>query len=482
MSVTMEKYAEDGSHLKVPYVLGRFPQTDDELWWFVFVAFGVRIPRRAVCPGHVAPFRAFADAYFARSPVSIWKASRGFGGKTHLLSLLGTTELVSLGVFVTILGGSGAQSARVHESMVEFWDQPNAPKYLLSKDPTKFDTYLNNGGKARTLMASQKSVRGPHPQRMRLDEIDEMDLEILKAAQGQPMRSRKKPHVNTNTVMSSTHQYPNGTMTAMLEEAASRGWPVYHWCYKETSNPVDGWLTEDEIQRKREEVSEYMWSTEYELQEPSFEGRAIDTTIVDWMFDRSLGDVTGSEHDYYEFEPPQSNRDYVTGVDWAKEKDWTIITTFDTTEMPWRVVAWQRLGRASWPSMIRKANLRIKHYGGGFIHDSTGLGTVVKDYLELPPGFNKRMYKDQTLGGRERSEILEEYIMACENKQIVSPMIGWAYNEHKYATRDDIFGSGHLPDTICAAALAWHMRRKRKTPHGIGVDGVTRKSSPWKTA
>ena len=37
------------------------------------------------------------------------------------------------------------------------------------------------------LTASQKSVRGPHPPSLLLDEIDEMDLEIFDAALGQPM-------------------------------------------------------------------------------------------------------------------------------------------------------------------------------------------------------------------------------------------------------------------------------------------------------
>jgi hypothetical protein len=42
------------------------PQTDEELWTYVATTWGVHIPRQAVCPGHVAPFTAFSDAYFAR--------------------------------------------------------------------------------------------------------------------------------------------------------------------------------------------------------------------------------------------------------------------------------------------------------------------------------------------------------------------------------------------------------------------------------
>jgi hypothetical protein len=319
---------------------------------------------------------------------------------------------------------------------------------------------------------------------MRLDEIDEMDYEILKSAQGQPMRNKKLPNVDTNTVMSSTHQYPNGTMTTVLAEAAERNWPVYHWCYRETSNTVDGWLSPEEVERKKQEVSTYMWETEYELQEPSFEGRAIDTDMVEVMFDASLGSVPGIENVYYEFQPPARNRDYVTSVDWAKEKDWTIIGTWDCTEKPWVLVAWQREGRIPWPTMIRKANLRLARYGGKFIHDSTGLGTVVKDYLELPAGTTRgTSYVDQTMAGIARTEMLEEYIFAVENGDVRCPRIGYMYNEHKFVTREDMFGTGHLPDTVAMGALAWRMRNRKVIKRAAPViegDGLNRASSPWK--
>ena len=128
-------------------------------------------------------------------------------------------------------------------------------------------------------------MRGAHPTRLLLDEIDEMKLPILEAAQGQPM---DRDGVRAQTVMSSTHRYPDGTVTAMRRRAAELGWPVYQWCYRETLEP-HGWLTEDQATRKRGELSRTMWATEYELQEPSAEGRAIDPAAVERMFDADRG-------------------------------------------------------------------------------------------------------------------------------------------------------------------------------------------------
>ena len=58
--------------------------------------FGVVLPNKRCCEGHRTPHEAFHHAFFAVSPISVWKASRGFGGKSFTLSLLGLTEATLL--------------------------------------------------------------------------------------------------------------------------------------------------------------------------------------------------------------------------------------------------------------------------------------------------------------------------------------------------------------------------------------------------
>lgn len=459
-------------------VVRRLPQDDDELWWAVQGLWGYKLPRTPVCPGHTSPFQAFADAFFARSSVSVWKASRGFGGKSRTLGILGLTEMALLGCEVSVLGGSGAQSLNVHATSQEAWSWHNSPKGLLTSPPTKFDTNLSNGGHMRSLMASQTSVRGPHPQRLRLDEIDEMDLDILEGAQGQPMRKRG-PHglIETQTVMSSTHQYPDKTMTEMLKRARDRGWPIYEWCWRETSNPIDGWLTTEEVERKRGEIMEHMWATEYDLQEPSVEGRAINTEAVERCFDPAYGEFDG--HKKIAADPiPGVN--YITGIDWAKEKDMTVIATFDTTELPWVCVAWQKIQRLPWPVMIKMAMDQWLKYGGRMVHDATGIGNVVHDYIkeELPRPMHDKVTPVVMGGGRERSNFFNDYVAAIEGDELRYPRIHYAYDEHRYVTVDDLFGRGHPPDSVVAGALAWS-RRRHKITVGLPSGGV-RAASPWK--
>lgn len=434
-------------------ILRRPPQNDDELWWAVATLFGVEMPRVRVCPGHRSPFEAFADSFFARYPVTVWKASRGFGGKSQTLATLAMAESTLLRAGVTVLGGSSFQSLRVHEVMGEIWDYPLAPTSLLAKDPTKFDTKFIHGGYVRALMASQKSVRGPHPQRLRLDEIDEMDIEILDASLGQPMSTQT---LTSQITMSSTHQYPDRTMSAILARAHEKGWPVYEWCYRETMEP-HGWLPLDAVQRKKQEVSTHMWETEYDLQEPSFEGRAIDSDAVNRMFGfgrPEVARVPGEDGQDYIFEEYDPLGYYITGVDWAKEKDWTIIDTFRVDCTPWRRVAWRRLGRRPWPVMVDAVNKRCIQYDSHLVHDGTGVGNVVNDYLEVKA-------TSFVMTGRKRTELFSDYITAIENDELSSPMIDFAFSEHKFASIDSLFGRQHPPDSVVAGAMAWSGRQKQ---------------------
>jgi hypothetical protein len=482
------------------------PTTDDELHAAVKKYFNVTIPRRKVCPHHEAPFTAFADAFFARHTVSVWKASRGFGGKSMLLALLGLCESVFLGAKCNILGGSGEQSERVlnyingEEMPDAFWNAPDAPRHLIiggseseiaenAKGVTKRMIKLTQGGYLKALMASSKSVRGPHPQRLRLDEVDEMDISIFDSALGQPM---KRFGIDEQTVASSTHHYSNGTMTEILKRASAQAagehpWGVFEWCYKENLVSNGGWLDDAAVARKKGTVTKFMWDTEYENQEPNPTGRAIDPDKCALYFRSSLGEVPGEEHFFYEFEPPYLGGEpeltchrcghpyrrgdvlsvlcslcgiqrrtskkgvYAHGADWAKKKDWSIYTTLRVDVAPARVVAWRRTGRLNWPAMVGMFEDQVRRYGGGACHDITGIGDVIADYMTIAS-------EGVMMVGMDRHSLLSQYIHAIENERIASPRIKFMWDEHRLASVEDVFKTGdknHLPDSMASAALAW---------------------------
>jgi hypothetical protein len=461
------------------YQIVRMPQNRLELYHFVRAVWGMTIPSVQVCADHSTPFEAFAQAYFAENAISVWEASRGFGGKTQMLGVLGLMEATTLNAQVAILGGSGAQSLRAYEATKEGWASPNAPKNLLAKEPTRFMTAFKTNAWIETLLASQRSVRGIHPQRLRLDEVDEMDVTIFNAALGTQMMGKrgKQSGIQTHVVISSTHQYPDGTFTEVLRRARENDWTIHRWCYRETANPVDGWLTEAEIERKKKEVPAAMWEAEYELQEPSFEGRAFNTEAVEEAFQGPELDT-----DQWAIAPPDHEM-CCTGVDWAKEVDLTVMTTFDTQgvdpsvpgEHVWYCVAWEMAARMPWPAQVYRLEQRYRSYPGYLAHDATGLGNVLTDYFDPELRRNHRdSICDVVLTGghnvigkssagkvsMSRVTMFSDYIAAIENRLIKYPRIAQVYNEHRYCTMKDLFGSGHPPDSVVAGAVAWAMRPK----------------------
>ena len=433
------------------------PEDKWELRDLVRDRLGIEIPSKQVCPNHSAPLDAFAAAYFAVSPIVVWEASRGFGGKTVLLAALSMTEAITYGAYVTLLGGSGTQSRRVHDYQTgydtnlpdRFWGWPEAPQELLITEPHRYTTRLKNGGRIQVLVASQNSVRGPHPQRLRLDEADETDIDILDGALGQAMPAHG---IQSNTVLSSTHHNEFGTMTEIKDRAKEKGWPVFEWCYRET---MQTWLTEDAVERKQEEVTQYMWKVEYDLERPDSEDDAILRASVDRMFNAKLGEFEGKPRELIMIEKePDLGYEYVITADWAKEQDWTVIGVWkilDRASKRIRLVAFFRTRRQSWPIMIGHYNDLAERFGatGKLImtHDATGIGNVVEDYL--PEGAVGPEFK-----GKKRTKMLNDYVVSIENGLIECPDIDWMHDEHERARQEHMSGKKHLPDSIAMGALS----------------------------
>lgn len=210
--------------------LGRLPETDEELWHLVKTLWGIEIPRTRVCEGHSSPYEAFADAYYARQPWALWYGARG-SGKSLLLAILGLTKAALLGVDVTLLGGSMAQSNNVREHIDQLLRHKYAPTYAIAQSITT-QIKFNHGNWIRPLPASQTTVRGPHPAMTLLDEIDEMDYDLYTAAQGQamPQRDINNHTVRETTVASSTWQRPDATFKKVIDEARQEGRKVHLWC------------------------------------------------------------------------------------------------------------------------------------------------------------------------------------------------------------------------------------------------------------
>jgi hypothetical protein len=203
----------------------------EELLRFIKTFWGLKVPSAQVCPEHTPPAEYIADSFFEKVQDSVCWANRG-GGKTLLGGLSTWLDTVFKANCATkILGGSLEQSKKMYQHLTgegDGWGLVTDDfRYLLQGEMLAAQTALINKSNINILTASSKSVRGPHPQKLRLDEVDEFEDKIYEAAMLIP---KTKHGIKASVQIYSTMHKPYGLMNRVITEAAQSGYKIYKWC------------------------------------------------------------------------------------------------------------------------------------------------------------------------------------------------------------------------------------------------------------
>lgn len=264
------------------------PRTKEHFALYLAIVLNARIPNGIGCKDHQSPLDAMWAAYAEIDDFSIWYAMRG-SGKTFDVSLLGFMESVfKPKCWTTVLGGSLEQSTKAVAYVDNFWNMPKINllknKLLVNRTVAGRGFKTRHGSQFTALAASTKSVRGPHPQKLRLDELDEMDETIYNASMGQP---KENFGIKDNIVISSTLHNAFGLMSKIIDEKAILGAILYKWCVEEVQEPFGFW-TKEEIQRRKRQLIKAMWESEYLLKRPKLGDTVFDWKSVDDSFIRGM--------------------------------------------------------------------------------------------------------------------------------------------------------------------------------------------------
>lgn len=204
-------------------------RSDEELARFLGRYLRIRIPGIAICPDHQAPFSFVGDIFFGRVVDAVVWSCRS-GGKSFneaLLTFLDSNFRPKCDT--RVLAGSLYQGKQVYDATLDFWDEPGWDQFLAS-EPTKSETLLKNRSAYEVLTSSQKSVRGPHPQRLKLDEVDELARDLFDAAMSQPQSRHGIP---ASVIMTSTMHRIYGLMQEVIENRHRMKLTLYKWCWLE---------------------------------------------------------------------------------------------------------------------------------------------------------------------------------------------------------------------------------------------------------
>ena len=188
-----------------------------------------------------------------RRPYSIVKASRG-SGKTFLLSMLVLWFTVCFPNFqVCIVSGSFEQSLILYDYCVGWINDNIRIRNFVAGDPLRIVTKFINGSWFKCLTASEKQVRGPHPNVLIVDEAVLVKPTLYKSAIG--MLGDRKPMC---LIVSSTPQNDVGIILFRdLWENEDFKRNQFHWTAYDCP-----WKDQAEIERKRRQMSKDEFATD----------------------------------------------------------------------------------------------------------------------------------------------------------------------------------------------------------------------------
>jgi len=178
-------------------------------------------------PDHRSPSEFLASVLLGRVGDFVVWANRA-GSKSYLAGLIAWAKCsFTPGLEATVLGGSFEQSEKAYKAMNNFWKLTKLQDQWLETEPTKRLTLWRNGSQVGVLTASTRSARGPHPNLLLLDEIDEMDEEVYRSALSQPISKGGIPAMLGK--LSTNHRF-DGMMDEALARAEEAKVPVFKWC------------------------------------------------------------------------------------------------------------------------------------------------------------------------------------------------------------------------------------------------------------
>lgn len=208
------------------------PTTEEQLQKYIRQFFGLTIPLTAYCHNHQSPMDYlwynfnvdFLDNKPANCDSVLW-ANRG-GGKTMLTAIGMILDCIfKPKCEIKILSGSGYQAGLLYDYARDFL--ANGFDIFIKDKLLKTGVQFKNGSSIGILMQSESSVRGPHIQKLKCDEVELFDTTVWNAAKFMTM---SKHDLIAGIGVLSTLNNSYGLMRKLLDEAVKFRKPIFKWC------------------------------------------------------------------------------------------------------------------------------------------------------------------------------------------------------------------------------------------------------------
>lgn len=218
------------------------PQTSAELFQFLTALTGEFIPWEKTCPDHATPWDYIWHSY--RMDSEKWRQSskpniayigpRG-GYKTLSVAKLICAELLLKPNCVSVgLGAIENHATTTYRYVQRYLNHPVIAEMGLVKRLLMKETQLANGSKYAQTCCTLSGVNALHCQKLRTEENDLMQPEILEEAR---LMVNSFNNISAHTSYVSSRKFDEGIMDNLVDTSEATNTEVLISCYKDTAEP-----------------------------------------------------------------------------------------------------------------------------------------------------------------------------------------------------------------------------------------------------
>lgn len=318
------------------------------------------------------------------------------------------------------------------------------PQAVKNKNEVELCIYFKNGAQIHIKGADDPdSLRGTNPFGIIMDEYaqikpqlyDEILMPIVKANGGWVW-------------LMGTPKGRNDFFIKYQRLAQNPNWQVLKIKASEA-----GILSNEVLTEARQSMTERAFSQEFETEFLEGAGQ---------VFRRIKENATS------ELREPESNVDYVLGVDLARVQDWTVIKVFNTKN--WQEVYSDRFNQIDWNLQKARIEAIARRYNNALIRvDATGAGDIIAEDLKN----QGLMVEAFVFTNNSKKNIMQNLSMLLESDQIkilpdditIKELEAFTFEVGSTGTIKYSAPEGLHDDAVCSLALAvWQLPVKELKP------------------
>lgn len=207
------------------------PKTRKDLHEYIQRVFGLYIPDKSVCEGHISPYQFVADAYFEKISDGILIAGRATGKTQDFAVIDALNSNFKPNCSTGTVGATKKQAGKCYQYFKKliqpYKDIGRIESSLM--ESTKFIHPINS--EVEILIGTIEGCNSPHPQKAFLDEFELVDWAVYQEFCNMPIESHGIP---AQVILASTRKYSHGTVQKLINDIHNTNYKLYVWCVWES--------------------------------------------------------------------------------------------------------------------------------------------------------------------------------------------------------------------------------------------------------